>query len=1050
MFKRILAWSARMDRTSVPIILAVLAFIYCIPVLANSKSELETAEMQRPSEPSEDPTSHLYFPPPLVVEPLPQRVPPEEELERDPGGILVLPNVRSNDSPGSCFENGATNICAQNETALDINPTDHDNWVGGANDYSGPIILDGRAQSSCGFYSSQDAGQTWSAGLLPTQPGYTGGGDPSIAFDRNGNVYYACLNFELILPGFNVGDSALFVFRSTDGGQTFGAPTEVISGSGSLDFHDKEFITTGDFTNNVYIAWMHQGDIRFAGSNDGGASFASPAPADNVEVNDPENSSNQGVVLATLGVANPEGGGDTDRIYASWLGNPGAAISRILFDRSTNGGASFGTDVVVEGNVVQFPVRTVDNGTQSGNRTSLMGEFGPFRANSFPSMDVCRNPSSPHYGHIYIVFADNRFGDGDIFFKRSEDGGETWPGTFTRRINDDAMGNGRDQFFPWIDVDEDCKINVSFYDRRDDPDNLRFHLYFSHSTDSGDSFSANARVTTVPSTNAQFMGGFIGDYLQTAATTASNATFHHQVDRAGMLWMDTREGGQDVYAAALLQTNNGTWINVDVDLVADQPATDLDFVFPGDVSENFGGIYHGPANPFQDHDITYDAGDNQTVLAFIEPQPGPLQPGDLAHVGFLLEAEVPVIDTFWTGSGDIGSIPMTSVNFTYDSGDRIVTALLCNDRTDGQAIMVAGPNYAVLELPVELEALNADDLPNALAAQGESLSNLPPAGGALGPGDCYSAEIPETVAQFEAVVLNATLSFADSSMRSSSTNLFAQKIAKDAREVDSPARERFLYLAKVVCGTQPLTTGLQLARGHYATTINVFNPGRQAARLRKTLALAIPPGQQQPGRVLPIGRDILPPGQALAVDCEDIRTRVFNGTLPGSVIDGFVSIISDQPLNVTGVYTTATLNAEGTAQDHSSIHVEPIPEQAINGRDDELKLADIIVDPDLLLDTICDSRRCRVSMRYTLRNIGEAATGPFSVAIVRGDSDTSLSNLPVDAGLEPGATFTETTTVTVPLRDDEENTICIRADSPLDQVMESDETNNERCFEFGF
>ena len=30
----------------------------------------------------------------------------------------------------------------------------------------------------------------------------------------------------------------------------------------------------------------------------------------------------------------------------------------------------------------------------------------------------------------------------------------------------------------------------------------------------------------------------------------------------------------------------------------------------------------------------------------------------------------------------------------------------------------------------------------------------------------------------------------------------------------------------------------------------------------------------------------------------------------------------------------------------------------------------------------------------------------------------------------------------------EENEICIRADSPLDQVSESKEANNERCFEF--
>lgn len=1002
----------------------------------------------RGGEPGPAGGSVLFFPPPLVVEPLPPE-PPEEELERDPGGILVLPNTRASAPDGNCSDDEEENACAQNETALAINPTDNDNWVGGANDYSGPIILEGRAQSSCGVYASDDSGQTWSGQLLPTQDGFTGGGDPSIAFDGNGNVYYACLNFELTLPGLNLGDSALYVFKSLDGGHSFGPPTEVVTGSGAGDFHDKEFITTGQLTNNVYLAWMHQGDIRFTGSDDGGASFAAPAPADNVEINDAENGSNQGVVLATLGIPDPEGG-EFESVYAAWVD---LGQSRILFDVSTNGGQSFGTDVVVENNLVRFPIRPTGTGSGVQNRTTLIGEHGDpvenpenaFRVNSFPAMDVCRNPFSPFFGHIYIVYADNRFGHGDVFFKRSEDGGETWPGTFTRRINDD--GGDADQFFPWIDVDEDCKINVAFYDRRDDPDNLRFHLYFAHSTDSGDTFSENARVTTVATSNWQFLGGFVGDYLQTAATTAESADFHHQVDRAGALWMDTRAGGQDAFAGSILQTGNGTWINVDVDLVADQPATDLDFVFPGDVSGDFGGIYHGAANPFQNDAITFDAVADETTLAFTDPQPGPLQPGDIAHVGFLLEANVPVIDTFWTGSGDIGSIPMTTVDFTYDPVDRIVTTFLCNDRSDGRPIGVSAPSYAVAGLPIELGALNADDLPAALAAQGESLSGLPAPAGPLGAGECYSAEIPEDVAQFEAVVLTATLSFTQSSARSRAM-LFAQKIAKDAREVDEPSRDRFQYIAKLVCGTQPRTTDLRLARGHYATTINVHNPGTRPARLTKSLSLAIPPGGQKPGRVIRLGRDLLPPGRSLATECEEIRRRAFGGELPAPVIDGFVSIVSDRQLVVSGVYTTATLNAEGTAEDHSSIHIEPAVERKLEPPNGKPRRADLVIDEDLSTDAVCRGRRCEVSIRLTVRNIGAGAAGPFAVDITRSDTNVSLATVPVAGGLVPAATFTDTVEVDYRLRPQDPRVICIRADQPADAVDETDETNNERCFSF--
>jgi hypothetical protein len=995
--------------------------------------------------------SNLYFPPPLVVEPLVPPIRPEEELERDPGGILVLPNRRANASPGSCFDDSAQNICAQNETALAVNPTNHDNWIGGANDYSGPIILDGRAQSSCGFYSTEDSGQTWSGGLLPTQPGYTGGGDPSIAFDGAGNAYFACLNFELTPPAFSLEDSAIFVFKSTDGGQTFGAPTELVSSTSSPGAHDKEFIAVGALTGKVYVAWVHPGanNVRFAGSDDGAATFDAPAPSSNVFVNDPENAGNQGPVIATVPFSNPEGP-DSEGVYVAWMDLDN---DRILFDRSTDGGATFGDDVVVEGSVVQFPLRPVGSGSGVSNRPSLVGEFGDpvenpesaFRVNSFPSMDACKNQLSPYFGHLYIVYADNRFGDGDVFFKRSEDGGETWPGRFTRRINDDAQGNGKDQFFPWVSVDENCKVNISFYDRRDDPANLRFHLYFAHSTDSGATFSPNARVSTASSTNAQFLGGFVGDYLQNAATIAGNAAFHHDLDRAMTLWMDTREGAQDAYAGMLLQTQFGTWINVDVDLIADQPATDLDFIFPGDLSDDFGGFYHGPANPFQDHEITYDAVSDRTTLAFVDPSPGPLSPGDPAHVGFVVEATPSVIDSFWTGSGNIGSIPLGTVDFTYDPGARTAAVSLCNDRADGTPLSLSAPAYAVLTLPVELEDLNATDLPGALAAQGEALAALPAAVSAVGPGACYEVEIPETVAPFEVILLKGTLGFEGASARSR-TVLFAQKVAKDAREVESVPRRRFQYAAKLVCGVQPSTTDMRLARGHYATTINLLNAGPRPARIEKTLALAIPPGWQRPGQVSVIGRETVPAGRAIAVDCDDVRRRVFGGTLPSSFIDGFVTIISDRRLVATGVYSAATLNAEGTAEHHSSIQVETIAERVVRQPGDTA-LADLAIDRDIQVDAVCTPRRCEVSLHFTVRNIGEAAADAFHVTIRRGGTNAELEDVAVNDGLPPGGAFSETVTVTAPLKDGE-RTICIRADLPLDQVPESNDDNNERCIDF--
>jgi hypothetical protein len=147
--------------------------------------------------------------------------------------------------------------------------------------------------------------------------------------------------------------------------------------------------------------------------------------------------------------------------------------------------------------------------------------------------------------------------------------------------------------------------------------------------------------------------------------------------------------------------------------------------------------------------------------------------------------------------------------------------------------------------------------------------------------------------------------------------------------INHPSESRFEYAAKLVCGIQSDTRNMQLARGFYATTINVRNPNESAVTFEKKLSLTIPPGGQAPGRVYLIAIDTLRTGEALAVDCDDIRDRVFDGSFPAPFIEGYVVIQSPESLDVTGVYSTATLNAEETAENHSSFHIEPIKERKL-------------------------------------------------------------------------------------------------------------------------
>jgi hypothetical protein len=165
----------------------------------------------------------------------------------------------------------------QNETTIDVNPTNRRNIVGGQNDYR----LGG---SFSGVNASVDGGRTWYDTLHPLPSLQSGemldsSGDPAITFDREGTVYLASIVFNRTND-----NNGIWVNRSTNGGFTWSRPctpfvsppgtpircgaigdarhpgdgtvvfqpdnevTPIFPGSAvnfSVTFHDKEFIGAG-------------------------------------------------------------------------------------------------------------------------------------------------------------------------------------------------------------------------------------------------------------------------------------------------------------------------------------------------------------------------------------------------------------------------------------------------------------------------------------------------------------------------------------------------------------------------------------------------------------------------------------------------------------------------------------------------------------------------------------------------------------------------------------------------------------------------------------
>ncbi|MCD6032362.1 MAG: hypothetical protein K0S78_4544, partial [Thermomicrobiales bacterium] len=130
--------------------------------------------------------------------------------------------------------------------------------------------------------------------------------------------------------------------------------------------------------------------------------------------------------------------------------------------------------------------------------------------------------------------------DGDIFLLRSLDKGQTWEEPV--RVNTDDTD--RIQFFPAIDVGPDGTLHAMWGDMRDDPQEARYHIYYSESSDQGATWgfvdeqiglnTPDTRVTDFPSNSLRgFPGGrFLGDYFAISAAE----------DDVYLVWADTRLG----------------------------------------------------------------------------------------------------------------------------------------------------------------------------------------------------------------------------------------------------------------------------------------------------------------------------------------------------------------------------------------------------------------------------------------------------------------------------------------------------------------------------
>lgn len=406
-------------------------------------------------------------------------------------------------------------------------------------------------QGSCEFYRSTDAGRTWQPGAAPTRAPYTDCGLGSTGptnirteLDQapDGTLYYA---YHAQDPSDEVGARSVLLGRSGDGGRSWNTTVvaEAPEPEGKKSPVQLNFVPhvaiDPDDPRRVYMMWRRSFGSREEGedgpptrpwmavSRDGGASFEEPFEMLDKDTgfDGPRPIVRDGRLYAFYRVAPPETDEDEE-----------PQKTRLVAGVSTDDGRTWQEHEIASALDASEPV---------------------------PLYDAQR-------GSFDVVWHDNRNGDLDVFFSTSRDA-RTW--TAPRRVNNDPLRNKVGQFYPQISQAPDGRVDVSWYDYRDDfyppegagsdePLTLFNNLgiwqtvYVSHSSDGGGSWSPDVRTNPAVRIDRSKGTWNLRYFVQVPPAVASTN------DRTLVAWSDTRDGtsddqAQDIYLGRVSYSGDG-------------------------------------------------------------------------------------------------------------------------------------------------------------------------------------------------------------------------------------------------------------------------------------------------------------------------------------------------------------------------------------------------------------------------------------------------------------------------------------------------------------
>jgi hypothetical protein len=494
----------------------------------------------------------------------------QEKMHLPEPGAVESKNEES-ELPLSLSNGVVSKSSPESEVHAAVNPTNDSNIV------VCPIHLSPATGMQLPIYYTKNFGGSWIKSTytpLPYETGasVSGGGDPVFAYDADGKVYMTWIDtYSTNLTSDSAGwiiDSSLsgtYWASSTNGGQTWVRPASPNGYVGraftkyaflidsinftiksehidtNAGFNDKQWMacdrSNSKYHNSLYVAWTYLGikstNIVCRRKLPG---VDSMLPAVKVTPDDL-----LVVQFSSLGV-DAQGG-----LHITFMGSYNDSDFGIYTAYSSDGGATF--QPIVKISNADIPGKSAD---AIANGTTIFGVRPP---GNYPCPHLSIDTLGT--GDLFEVWnADGIDADGqngtDIYFSRSTDNGVTWSTPSIVNNDRDTLSNYTDHFYPSIAVDGKGMISVTWYDRREDPNNQIGRYYIGHSTDQGKTWS-NAPVATLPmdfnnvfKVNSNFG---IGEYTQVLATP----------DYTIPIWTDGRDnaGGLKIYAAFLPSASSG-------------------------------------------------------------------------------------------------------------------------------------------------------------------------------------------------------------------------------------------------------------------------------------------------------------------------------------------------------------------------------------------------------------------------------------------------------------------------------------------------------------